>query len=92
LALSSALKIIAFVLSCVNSDNNFDSNSVSETGSLSIKNSSSFIDTYGYIFLLLSVFPFAFGSTKSKALVVTMVDVSIKNISNKKQYLSWMTY
>ena len=36
------------------------------------------------VLLLLSVFPFAFGNTKAYALVVTIVDVSIKNISNKK--------
>jgi hypothetical protein len=36
------------------------------------------------VFLLLSVFPFAFGKTKSSALVVTIVDVSMKNINSKK--------
>src|SRR3970040_1551158 len=79
---SSALKTMALVLSAENNDNNFDSNSVSDTGSLSMKNSS-FLLMLTAIFLLLSVFPFALGSTKSKAFVVTMVDVSIKNISNK---------
>ena len=35
------------------------------------------------MFLLLSVFPFALGKTKSIAFVVTSVDVSIKKISNR---------
>lgn len=53
-----------------------------ETGFLSMKNSDlSFMLTV--VFLLLSVFPFAFGRTKSNALVVTIVDVNIKKINNK---------